>query len=96
MAKKGTIIRSTGSWYTVVFDDGMRAECRLKGNFRIRGANLRNTNPLAVGDHVEVDKDVNEDSVISFLHERKNYIIRRSTKLSKQTHIIAANLDRAW
>jgi len=68
----------------------------LKGNFRIRGANTRNTNPISVGDHVEVDKDVNGDTVISVLHERTNYIIRRSTKLSKQSHVIAANIDRAW
>lgn len=96
MSKKGTVIRSTGSWYTVVFEDGTRAECRLKGNFRIRGANNRSTNPISVGDHVDVDSDVNGDTMISFLHERKNYIIRRSTKLSKQSHIVAANIDRAW
>lgn len=94
--KKGLVIRSTGSWYTVAFDDGTRAEVRLKGTFRIKGVNTRNTNPIAVGDHVDVEKDVNGDSVISHLHDRKNYIIRRSTKLSKQTHILAANLDRAW
>jgi len=96
MSRKATVIRSTGSWYTVSFEDGTRAECRLKGNFRIRGANTRNTNPISVGDHVEVDKDVNGDTVISVLHERTNYIIRRSTKLSKQSHVIAANIDRAW
>lgn len=94
--KKGLVIRSTGSWYTVVFEDGSRAECRLKGTFRIKGVDTKRTNPIAVGDHVDVDKDVNGDSVIAYLHDRKNYIIRRSTKLSKQTHIIAANLDRAW
>jgi ribosome biogenesis GTPase len=94
--KKGVVIRSTGSWYTVAFDDGTRAEVRLKGTFRVKGVNTRNTNPIAVGDHVDVEKDVNEDSVISYLHDRKNYIIRRSTKLSKQTHILAANIDRAW
>lgn len=96
MKRKGLVIRSTGSWYTVVFDEGTRAECRLKGNFRIKGVNLRNTNPIAVGDHVDVTNDVNGDCVIEHLHDRKNYIIRRSTKLSKQTHILAANLDRAW
>lgn len=94
--KKGIIIRSTGSWYTVAFEDGTRAEVRLKGAFRVNGTNTKSTNPIAVGDIVDVDKDVNEDSVISFLHDRKNYIVRRSTKLSKQTHILAANLDRAW
>jgi ribosome biogenesis GTPase len=94
--KKGIVIRSTGSWYTVVFADGARAEVRLKGAFRVNGVNTKNTNPIAVGDIVDVEKDVNGDSVISFLHDRKNYIIRRSTKLSKQTHILAANIDRAW
>lgn len=94
--KKGLVIRSTGSWYTVSFEDGSRAECRLKGNFRIKGVNLRNTNPIAVGDHVDIETDENGDANIVYLHDRKNYIIRRSTKLSKQTHIIAANLDRAW
>lgn len=93
---KGKVIKSTGSWYTVAYDDGSRAEVRLKGSFRINGANTKNTNPIAVGDHVDVEKDVNGDSVISFLHERSNYIIRRSTKLSKQTHVLAANVDRAW
>jgi ribosome biogenesis GTPase / thiamine phosphate phosphatase len=94
--KKGLVIRSTGSWYTVAFEDGSRAECRLKGNFRIKGVNTRNTNPIAVGDHVDIETDQNGDANIVYLHDRKNYIIRRSTKLSKQTHIIAANLDRAW
>ena len=94
--KKGLIIRSTGSWYTVAFDDGSRAEVRLKGAFRVNGTNTKNTNPIAVGDVVDVEQDVNGDSVISFLHDRKNYIIRRSTKLSKQTHILSANMDRAW
>lgn len=94
--KKALIIRSTGSWYTVAFDDGSRAECRLKGTFRVKGVNTKNTNPIAVGDYVDLEKDVNGDMVISYLHDRKNYIIRRSTKLSKQTHILAANLDHAW
>lgn len=96
MPIKGLVIRSTGSWYTVAFEDGSRAECRLKGTFRIKGVDTKRTNPIAVGDHVDIEKDVNGDSVIAYLHDRKNYIIRRSTKLSKQTHIIAANLDRAW
>lgn len=94
--RKGLIIRSTGSWYTVSFEDGTRTECRLKGTFRVKGVNTRNTNPIAVGDRVDTETDVNGDVVISHLHDRKNYIIRRSTKLSKQTHILAANLDRAW
>lgn len=95
MKRNGIVIRSTGSWYTVVLDDGSRAECRLKGTFRVKGVNTRNTNPIAVGDQVDIEND-GGDRVISNLHERRNYIIRRSTKLSKQTHIIAANIDRAW
>lgn len=93
--KKGLVIRSTGSWYSISFEDGSRAECRLKGTFRVKGVNTKNTNPIAVGDHVDVENE-NGDWVISHLHDRKNYIIRRSTKLSKQTHVLAANLDRAW
>lgn len=72
-------------------------ECRLKGQFRIKGLNLKNTNPIAVGDHVEIEIDPEEGlGMISVLVDRKNYIIRRSTNLSKQTHIIAANIDHAY
>lgn len=72
-----------------------RVECRIAGLFRIKGLNVKNTNPFAVGDEVEVEEDKG-DYVITKLHERRNYIIRRSTKLSKQTHIIAANIDHAY
>lgn len=92
----GTVIRSTGSWYVVHLDNGQDVECRIKGQFRIKGLNTKNTNPLAVGDRVEVATESEGDFVINKLIERRNYIIRRSTKLSKQTHIIAANIDRAW
>jgi ribosome biogenesis GTPase / thiamine phosphate phosphatase len=95
---KGIVIRSTGSWYTVGIekDGGVeRVECRIAGLFRIKGLNVKNTNPFAVGDEVEVEEDKG-DYVITKLHERRNYIIRRSTKLSKQTHIIAANIDHAY
>lgn len=95
---KGIVIRSTGSWYTVGILQGNRVErveCRIAGLFRIKGLNVKNTNPFAVGDEVEVEEDKG-DYVITKLHERRNYIIRRSTKLSKQTHIIAANIDHAY
>ena len=84
----GLVIKNTGSWYTVLFDDGTTVDCKIKGNFRLRG--IRSTNPVAVGDHVEV-----ADGFITEIHDRKNYIIRKSPNLSKQSHIIAANVDQA-
>ncbi len=94
---KGIVLKSTGSWYTVLLENGERMECRLKGQFRIKGLNLKNTNPIAVGDNVEIEIDTTEGvGMISVLVDRKNYIIRRSTNLSKQTHIIAANIDHAY
>jgi ribosome biogenesis GTPase len=84
----GLVIKNTGSWYTVLFDDGTMADCKIKGNFRLRG--IRSTNPVAVGDHVEV-----ADGFITEIKDRKNYIIRKSPNLSKQSHIIAANVDQA-
>ena len=84
---RGLVIKSTGSSYIVRLDDGSNAECRIKGNFRIRG--IRSTNPVAVGDYVAV-----EDGWITDVEERKNYIIRRSTNLSKESHILAANIDQ--
>jgi ribosome biogenesis GTPase / thiamine phosphate phosphatase len=95
--QSGIVIKSTGSWYTVWLDSGMRQECRIKGQLRIKGLNLKNTNPFAVGDRVDVELEPTEGiGIISKLHDRRNYIIRRSTNLSKQTHIIASNIDRAY
>ncbi|MGL4597106.1 MAG: ribosome small subunit-dependent GTPase A [Bacteroidia bacterium] len=95
--QSGIVIKSTGSWYTVWLDSGQRQECRIKGQLRIKGLNLKNTNPFAVGDRVDVEIEPTEGiGIISKLHDRRNYIIRRSTKLSKQTHIIASNIDRAY
>jgi len=98
--KKGIVIKSTGSWYTVEAENGERYECKIKGKFRIKG--IRSTNPVAVGDHVEfslqpVSSKENEQKVglISGIEERRNYIIRRSQNLSKQSHIMAANIDQA-
>lgn len=90
---KGIVTKSTGSWYTVEAVDGGYYHCRLKGQFRIHG--IRTTNPVAVGDHVEFD--VAENSTEGLIHtigERYNYIIRKSIKLSKFSHIIAANIDQ--
>ena len=84
---RGLVIKSTGSSYIVRLDDGSDAECRIKGNFRIRG--IRSTNPVAVGDYVQV-----EDGWITDVEERRNYIIRKSTNLSKESHIIASNIDQ--
>ncbi|MEL6919093.1 MAG: GTPase RsgA, partial [Bacteroidota bacterium] len=94
---QGTVYKSTGSWYTVKVDDGSFYECRIKGKFRIKG--IKSTNPVAVGDHVrfEVEKLGDETvGIISEILDRRNYIIRKSVKLSKQTHIIAANLDQVF
>jgi len=94
---KGTVYKSTGSWYTVKTEQGVFYECRLKGKFRIKG--IKSTNPVAVGDHVyfEIDnKGDDEFGVIYEIGERENYIIRKSVNLSKQTQIIAANIDIAF
>ena len=84
---RGLVIKSTGSSYIVRLDDGRDVECHIKGNFRIRG--IRSTNPVAVGDNVQV-----EDDWITEVEERRNYIIRRATNLSKESHILAANIDQ--
>ena len=86
---KGLVIKNTGSWYTVLTDDGQFLECKVKGNFRIKG--IRSTNPVAVGDGVTV----NSEGWIIDIDDRRNYIIRKSINLSKQSHIIAANVDQA-
>lgn len=89
---EGVVIKSVGSSYFVRVPEGTVYECRLKGVFRIKG--LRATNPVAVGDHVSFEMAANtEDPVIHKIHERRNYVIRRSTKLSKSVHIIASNID---
>ncbi|MEM9648390.1 MAG: ribosome small subunit-dependent GTPase A [Bacteroidota bacterium] len=94
---QGIVYKSTGSWYTVKTEEGSFYECRIKGKFRIKG--IKSTNPIAVGDEVVFDlTKVGDESVaiISEIKPRKNYIIRKSVKLSKQTHIIAANLDQVF
>ncbi|MGY5846559.1 ribosome small subunit-dependent GTPase A [Salegentibacter sp. HM20] len=94
---KGTVYKSTGSWYLVKTPEGESYDCRIKGKFRIQG--IKSTNPVAVGDRVEFDIDEKADEVtgvIKKIEERSNYIIRRSVNLSKQTHIIASNIDQVF
>ncbi len=90
---RGLVIKSTGSSYIVRLYDGSDVECRIKGNFRIRG--IRSTNPVAVGDFVEIKIQEDGTHWISEIEERRNYIIRRATNLSKESHILAANIDQA-
>lgn len=90
---KGVVLKSTGSWYNVLAEDGKTIECRIKGVFRIKG--IKSTNPIAVGDYVQFKMGEDNKGVIHAIDERKNYIIRKSINLSKQSHIIAANVDQA-
>lgn len=90
---KGLVIKNTGSWYTVHTDDGRDIDSKIKGNFRLK--EIRSTNPVAVGDRVTIDINKEGTAFISEIEDRKNYIIRRASNLSKQSHIIAANLDQA-
>lgn len=89
---QGLVIKNTGSWYQVKTDDGQLIECKIKGNFRLKG--IRSTNPVAVGDRVRIILNQEGTAFISEIEDRKNYIIRRSSNLSKQSHILAANLDQ--
>lgn len=92
--KTGVVYKSTGSWYTVSTAEGVFYECRIKGKFRIQG--IKSTNPIAVGDWVDFELNETGDEttgLIHTIHERKNYVIRKSVNLSKQVHIIAANVD---
>jgi ribosome biogenesis GTPase len=94
---KGIVYKSTGSWYTVKTAGGQTYECRIKGKLRMKG--IKSTNPIAVGDVVDFELDKTADEVfgiISDIEDRKNYIIRKSVNLSKQTHIIAANIDQVF
>ena len=90
---KGLVVKNTGSWYTVRLDDGRLLDCKVKGNFRLRG--IRSTNPVAVGDRVMVVPNQEGTAFITEIEDRRNYIIRKSINLSKQSHIIAANVDQA-
>jgi ribosome biogenesis GTPase len=93
----GLVYKSTGSWYTVKTELGETYECRIQGKFRIKG--IKSTNPIAVGDYVDFELESKNDQVsgiIHNIHERNNYIVRKSVNLSKQTHIIASNIDQVF
>lgn len=90
----GLVVKNTGSWYIVQTDNGERIECKVKGNFRLK--DIKSTNPVAVGDYVDIKLNNEGTAFITEIHERKNYIIRRSSNLSKQSHIIGANLDQSF
>ena len=91
---KGLVIKNTGSWYTVKTDDGNIVESKIKGNFRLKG--IRSTNPVAVGDRVEIIRNQEGTAFINAIEDRRNYIRRKSQNLSKQSHILAANVDQAF
>lgn len=95
MKMTGIVIKSTGSWYTVRTHEGEVLNCRIRGKFRMSG--IKSTNPVTVGDSVDIVlEEDSENAIITGIHERKNYIIRKSVNLSKQTHIIAANIDQVF
>lgn len=91
---KGLVIKNTGSWYTVRTDEEKDIDCKVKGNFRLKG--IRSTNPVAVGDRVNIEVNQEGTAFITEIEDRKNYIIRRASNLSKLSHIIAANIDQAF
>lgn len=88
---RGLVIKNTGSWYRVQTDDGQQIDCKIKGNFRLKG--IRSTNPVAVGDYVQIITNNEGTAFITEIEDRRNYIIRKASNLSKQSHILAANLD---
>ena len=91
---KGLVIKNTGSWYQVYTDEGNMVDCKIKGTFRLKG--IRTTNPVAVGDRVLFEQNQEGTAFITEIEDRKNYIIRRSSNLSKESHIIASNLDQVF
>jgi len=91
---RGLVVKNTGSWYLVKTDEGPTVPCKIKGNFRLKG--IRSTNPVAVGDWVHIVLNQESTAMISEIEDRKNYIIRKASNLSKQSHIIASNLDQAF
>ena len=87
----GLVIKNTGSWYTIHTDDNRSVECKIKGSFRLKG--IRSTNPVVIGDLVEIEENNEGTAFITEINERRNYMIRRASNLSKQSHILAANID---
>ena len=95
MLQTGRVIKSMGKWYNVLLEDGSNISCRIRGKVRLEG--VKTTNPIAVGDEVELELLKKEDGgVIHSIHQRKNYLVRKSVNLSKRSHILAANIDRAY
>lgn len=92
-SRQGLVVKNTGSAYDVRLDDGATVSCRVKGNFRIKG--IRTTNPVAVGDHVNAVRATDDVWYITEIMPRQNYIIRKASNLSKESHILAANIDKA-
>jgi len=92
--EKGKVLKSTGKWYDVQVADGSIIKCRIRGKIRLEG--IKSTNPVAVGDEVEFEREQDGTGVIRSIMERKNYLVRKSVNLSKQKHILAANIDRAY
>ena len=93
MTREGVVIRATGSWYEVLCEGGECLRCRIRGRLRLRG--VRSTNPVVVGDTVRCEQGEQEEWTICDIAPRRNYVIRRASNLSKESHIIAANIDRA-
>ena len=89
----GLVVKNTGSWYIVETEDGRFVESKIKGSFRLKG--IRTTNPVSVGDRVVIEINNEGTAFITKIEERKNYIIRKSSNLSKQAHILATNIDQA-
>ncbi len=89
----GLVVKNTGSWYTVHTDDGRSVDCKIKGSFRLKG--IRSTNPITIGDRVEIEENRESSAFITAIGDRRNYMIRRASNLSKQSHILAANIDLA-
>ncbi len=89
----GLVVKSTGSWYTVHTDNGRSVECKVKGSFRLKG--IRSTSPVVIGDCVEIEENNEGTALIMKIDERRNYMIRRASNLSKESHILAANIDLA-
>lgn len=94
IVKSGLVVKNTGSWYVVRTEDGEFIDCKMKGNFRLK--DIKSTNPVAVGDYVDIKLNNEGTAFITEIHDRKNYIIRRASNLSKQSHIIGANLDQSF
>ena len=92
--EKGVVLKSTGKWYSVELEDNSVVQCGIRGKIRLQG--IKSTNPVAAGDIVQIEKEEDESGVIIGIEPRKNYIVRKSVNLSKQKHILAANIDRAY